>query len=621
VARQEERDISLKHIPALDGLRGLAVAGVLLFHAGHLIGGYLGVDLFFVLSGFLITSLLLAERERTGGISLGAFWARRARRLFPALVAMLMGVSLYALVFAAPDELNQIRGDALATLAYVANWREIFTGTSYWAQFAAPSPLSHTWSLAIEEQFYLIWPLAVFGLFWWRRGSARMLLAVSLALAAVSATVMGVLYVPGADPSRVYMGTDTRAESLLLGAALAALIAWRGPSRSRAAGVVLEASGWVAVAGLAWAWTRVNGVTGGMYRGGFVLCSLAVVSVIASVSRPAPGPLARILSLKPLCALGIISYGVYLWHWPIYVLFDPQRTHLGDWPLTALRIGTTLTVATISFYVLELPIRSGALRFWPVWVWGPAAAVATAIVVLVTTVGGAPAVAASNAAMDPISSTPPPPGWSKVVVVGDSIAGSLAADMKNVDLEFRSEVVNRAIGGCKLTKWSQADTAIALTAGLASPTPCGTNWARDINGSTPDWVIFSVYGADWIITKNPPCSAAYDQLYRSTLRAALDTLRSRGARVAILTSPYQTNYTGLPVRFVRQRVDCVNAIYRSVASEMHATLVDLAGYVCPGGSCRLTDGGQPLRPDGVHFSITAGAGVGRWVFAQTVGAR
>jgi peptidoglycan/LPS O-acetylase OafA/YrhL/lysophospholipase L1-like esterase len=619
VTRQGERGTGLKHIPALDGLRGMAVAGVLLFHAGHLIGGYLGVDLFFVLSGFLITSLLLDERQRTGGIRLGAFWARRARRLLPALVAMLLGVSLYALIFAAPAELNQIRGDALATLAYVANWRAIFGGTSYFAQFSAPSPLSHTWSLAIEEQFYLIWPLAVFGLLRWRRGSVRVLLASSLSLAAVSAGLMALLYVPGADPSRVYMGTDTRAQSLLLGAALAAFIAWRGPLRSRTAGAALEAGGWAAVAGLAWAWTQVNGETSaGLYRGGFALCGLAVVCVIASVSRPEPGLLARVFSVQPLRALGIISYGVYLWHWPVYVLFDPQRTHLGDWPLTAVRIGITLTVATISFYVLELPIRTGTLRTWPVQVWGPAAAVATAAVVLITTVGGAPTVAAATLGRDPLSATPAPPGWSKVVVVGDSIAASLAAGMKTDDALFRVEVLNRAISGCKLTKWTESED---LSGRLINPPQCGTGWAGDINESTPDWVIFSVYGGDWNITKDPPCTPAYDDQYRATLRAAVATLGSRRAKVAILTSPYPTIYTGLPARAVRQRVDCVNAIYRSVAKAMHATVVDLAGYVCPGGSCRVTDGSQPLRPDGVHFSIAAGASVGSWILTQTVGAR
>ena len=175
----------LRHEPALDGLRGVAVAGVLLFHGGHLAGGFLGVDAFFVLSGFLITTLLLAEARSRGRIALGAFWGRRARRLLPALVCVLAAVALYAAVWAKPDELATIRGDALATIGYFANWRAIATSRDYWALFRNPSPLDHTWSLAIEEQFYLVWPLLVAVLI---RGcrvrvAARRVLSISVVLA------------------------------------------------------------------------------------------------------------------------------------------------------------------------------------------------------------------------------------------------------------------------------------------------------------------------------------------------------------------------------------------------------------------------------------------------------
>src|SRR5690554_4146704 len=162
----------LRYLPALDGLRAFAVAGVLCYHGGlaWAQGGFLGVDLFFVLSGFLITTLLLREHEDRGAIALGAFWIRRARRLLPALGLLIVLVILYALFVAAPDELRTIRGDALATLGYVANWRFIATDDSYFALFQAPSPLRHVWSLAIEEQFYLLWPLIVYGVLRWRNG-------------------------------------------------------------------------------------------------------------------------------------------------------------------------------------------------------------------------------------------------------------------------------------------------------------------------------------------------------------------------------------------------------------------------------------------------------------------
>ena len=198
---------SIAHVPALDGLRGAAVAGVLLFHAeGLLRGGFLGVDLFFVLSGYLITSILVAEHRRSGRIDLRAFWIRRARRLMPALLALVPAVGLYARSFAAPGELAQIRGDALATLAYVANWRAILVRRSYWEMFAAPSPLEHTWSLAIEEQFYVVWPLVALVVL--RRGP-RALAIVSGVLALGSIVAMAVLGA-SATPNRVYLGTDTR---------------------------------------------------------------------------------------------------------------------------------------------------------------------------------------------------------------------------------------------------------------------------------------------------------------------------------------------------------------------------------------------------------------------------
>ena len=219
---------TIPYQPALDGLRGAAVAAVLLFHGGHLTGGYLGVDAFFVLSGYLITSLLVEELATTGTVSLLGFWGRRLRRLLPALLLVLLAVAAYAAVVAPADQLAAIRGDALATLGYVANWRQVFTGNDYFALFASPSPLQHTWSLAIEEQFYLVWPLVMLALNRRRsaRAVARRTLALSLVLAAASFVTMLALADP-ADNTRVYYGTDTRAASILIGAALAAWVAMR----------------------------------------------------------------------------------------------------------------------------------------------------------------------------------------------------------------------------------------------------------------------------------------------------------------------------------------------------------------------------------------------------------
>ena len=376
-------DTTLPRMAALDGLRGAAVAGVLLFHGGHLIGGFLGVDLFFVLSGFLITSLLLVESTNTGRIGLGHFWARRARRLLPALAGVLVGVALYCVVFARPEELANIRGDALATLAYIANWRAIFQGADYWMLFSAPSPLQHTWSLAIEEQFYLVWPLVFVGLLaWFGRRAPLATFVVALIGAAISAVLLWVLYDP-LDVSRAYFGTDTRAGGVLLGAALAAALAMWGPVRNRSGRIALELAGFVAIGVLAVAWTHVDGETSWLYRGGFTLCGIAVVAVIAAAANPSRGPIGWALSFRPLCLLGLISYGVYLWHWPVYIVLNEDRTGLENWSLMAVRVAVTIAIAIASYLIIEQPIRLGAgtTRVWRV------ALPATAVLVVIVVVG------------------------------------------------------------------------------------------------------------------------------------------------------------------------------------------------------------------------------------------
>ena len=241
-----------RHLPALNGLRGLAVLGVVAYHLqlGWASGGYLGVDLFFVLSGFLITTLLLEEWVGSGRINLAAFWGRRARRLLPALFLVVAALALYLVcdaVFGGPGanglvDLSGLRGDAIATLLYVNNWHLIYAHQSYFAQFSTPSPLQHTWSLAIEEQFYLVWPLVLlvllrFGRQTWR-GTG---LAVAVSLGVLSSMLMAVLFQPGTDPSRIYFGTDTRLFDLMAGATIAFIAAAR---RSRTCGRAGRSTSW-----------------------------------------------------------------------------------------------------------------------------------------------------------------------------------------------------------------------------------------------------------------------------------------------------------------------------------------------------------------------------------------
>ena len=351
-----------------------------------------------MLSGFLITSLLLAEARDHGTISFTSFWARHARRLMPALACVLLFVAIYAALVAQPEELATIRGDALATLAYVANWRQIFASQDYFALFRSPSPLQHTWSLAIEEQFYLLWPLVVFGLVLRRSAgaAARRIFYASATLALVSTVWSQVLYqLSGA--TRVYYGTDTRIAAIAIGAALASALAMRGPIASRRARRSLEIAAVLGLVVLGLAWFRLSGSSPLLYRGGLLACGLATAVVIAAAVHPDRGPVHHLLSWRVLCWLGLISYGLYLWHWPLFVLLDSSRVHLTGWPLFAVQIAVTLVVSIACYRWIERPIRRGALRLSVVKVAVPAVAVLLIIVILWSTAGGPDSFAAPPA--------------------------------------------------------------------------------------------------------------------------------------------------------------------------------------------------------------------------------
>jgi peptidoglycan/LPS O-acetylase OafA/YrhL len=394
-----------QYLPALDGLRAFAVAGVLAYHLGFgwASGGYLGVDLFFVLSGFLITSLLLEEWVATARIRLASFWARRARRLLPALFLVLVAIAVYVVLngrfgppgSAAQVDLSGLRGDDLATLFYVANWHAIFAHQSYFAQFSAPSPLEHTWSLAIEEQFYLVWPPVLLLILTLAKGTWRRVGAVVTVVGALaSAGLMALLYQPGTDPTRLYFGTDTHAFDMLAGATIAMVAAAR-PQPGRRARLVLHAAAPVAAVALGVFWVTA-GTPGGlprgwMFQGGFAACAVLAAVVVADARQFHQGPLGAVLSIRPLRWIGTISYGIYLWHWPIFVYLNGARAGWSQPWLDLARVGLTLVVATASYYLVERPIRQRQFHGWPRFALAPVAAAVTAGIVVVATI---PAVAA-----------------------------------------------------------------------------------------------------------------------------------------------------------------------------------------------------------------------------------
>ena len=348
-------------IPALDGIRAIAVIAVLLYHADLLWapGGFLGVEVFFVLSGFLITALLWSELTATSGLGLRGFWSRRARRLLPALFALLL-VTLAAFLIGWPHEIAAIRGDVAAAFTYSSNWYLIGVNHSYFQTVGRPSPFGHLWSLAIEEQFYLLWPLALMLLFKIVRKPKRVAGFIGGA-ALLSAVAMWVLY-NGNDPSRVYYGTDTRAAGLLIGAALAVLWRpWTPGFKVKVSPRLLELAALGAGGILVWAFWRWDEFSSFTYRPGIQLVALASAALVAASVHPETR-LRALLGSRPLKWIGRRSYGIYLWHWPVYVVTRPG-VDIGwsSGPTLALRLGLTLVLAELSFRYVEEPIRRGAL--------------------------------------------------------------------------------------------------------------------------------------------------------------------------------------------------------------------------------------------------------------------
>lgn len=344
---------SVRHINSIDGLRAVAVVAVLAFHAdlGFASGGFLGVSLFFTLSGYLITTLLLREHAADGTISIRRFYARRWRRLIPSAWICIAGVLAAWLVWSA-SQLRELPGDALAALGNVANWRFAFSERSYQDLFIGqPSPLAHFWSLAIEEQFYAVMPLiAILCL---RRSRRTLVLVVgALLLASVAANILT------ADRDLVYNGTHTRAAELLVGV----LLAIYAPRVGR---VVSGALGWAALAGFGALVATTSVTSAWLYNGGLPAFSLISAALVVAAIAPLGSSLTRLLALRPLVAIGRWSYALYLVHWPIFLALDSERTGLSLWPLLAVRTSLALAVAALVTTVVERPIRTRRILVRP----------------------------------------------------------------------------------------------------------------------------------------------------------------------------------------------------------------------------------------------------------------
>jgi peptidoglycan/LPS O-acetylase OafA/YrhL len=361
-----------RYMPGLDGLRAVAVLSVIAYHLnfGWAGGGLLGVGVFFTLSGYLITDLLLGQLA-ADRLRLSSFWLARARRLLPALFVMLAIIVVWVATIG-PGQPPEFARAVVAAALYVANWQLIFQHVSYFASFGPPSPLNHIWSLGVEEQFYIFWPLLLLAGVHFVPERTRVaglrprLAAVALLLAGASAVEMALLYKPSLDPSRIYFGTDTRAFELLIGCALAMVWPSRRLRESIKPGArrILDGAGAVGLlAILAMVW-RTSEYSSFLYEGGFVLLSFATAAALAALVHPGCR-IGELLSVEPLRWIGVRSYGIYLWHVPIIVLTTPAADHGINLGRDALQLAATFVVAALSWRFIEQPIRHGALaRAW-----------------------------------------------------------------------------------------------------------------------------------------------------------------------------------------------------------------------------------------------------------------
>ncbi len=666
-----EQGTHLQHVPALDGLRGLAVAAVVAFHVGVLKGGWLGVDLFFVLSGYLISRLLFVEYTAKGRIDLKRFWGRRARRLLPALLSVIVAVAIAERVRGRLLGPAGGRWDMVGALTYTSNWLRLRGGAGYWSRFGPPSLLEHFWSLAIEEQFYLVWPLFMLVIARLRRGLSTLVLLASTVVAGGWSLL---LFQRTLDASRVYMGTDTRAAALLAGATIASLAEWR-PRWLRA----FRALAPVGLVGLLVAMTQMQGTRLVTYQGGLLACTLAGTVLIAGVVTGST-PFARHLSARPLRWLGSRSYGIYLWHWPILVGFGVAGHAHKPPPRIVLGVIVSLVVAEVSYRVVEMPIRRRGLAAFD---WRPTvpalgvglAGAAIAIIAFpipqprrvvamtaasstgaptstlpTTTTTTAISTTTTLAASGPTTSsttsstssttaasttttvaiiTRPSDRPTRVLVVGDSVGWNLAEqlvkDQEALDLVARNE----AIAGCPpsyapLKRRSDAGSVPlvfdqeCVDAVVAYPT-----LAADFK---PD-VTFVIFGAS-LLDQNEiapgvwsrPCEAGFDDWYRSNLVRMTEALSSQGGRVVLVSQAYYRGEATDRAAINDKQVDCENAVAGSVSQSSggQILLAELGTWACPTTGCLHERDGVELRPDGTHFIDNAAVLANNWLLAQTL---
>ncbi|BBY93743.1 membrane protein [Mycobacterium gallinarum] len=618
-------------IPALDGIRAVAVALVLADHGGipGLSGGFLGVDVFFVLSGFLITSLLLDEHRRTAQIRLGDFWIRRARRLLPALLVMVLAVVAARDLFS-PESTASLREDAVASFFWMSNWAFVAQRADYFSQGAPPSPLQHTWSLGVEEQYYLLWPLLLVGvaaLFWSR---LRLAVFVLSTVGVIASATAAIVLTTDSTLNRIYFGTDSRAQALLVGSAAAALLVrdWSVLNdggtliRTRWGHIVARILPFIGLAVLGAAAHYATGSVGDFRGGLLIVVAIAAVLVVAPVALEQEGPVAHALAWRPLVWLGAISYGVYLWHWPIFLALNGERTGLSGWPLFVVRCAITVGLAAASWWLLEQPIRRWRPMHVPLLpLAGATAATAAVVTMAVLPVGvkteqpplgpaidsAALALVGPEVPVEVRKPTAHEPGTRTVAVFGDSIAWTM---MRYLPPTPGLAFTNYTTIGCGIARGGPY-RYVGQT--LNQKPECDTwpsRWSQRINHDRPDVVLLMVGRWEVVDRMNEGVwthigEDGYEDYLRGELDRALDILGSTGAQIVVTTEPYNRRAEkpdgSLYPEDNPDRVDQWNALLRSVVkTRPNVELLDLNRKLGPNGVYTNWVNGIRVRSDGVH---------------------
>ena len=666
------------------------MVAVLLYHGGVSWsgGGFLGVEMFFVLSGFLITSLLVAEWGESGRIALRAFWARRARRLLPALFALVAAIGIFYALAGPTKAIPGLQGDGIATLLYISNWHQVAAGTNYFAASGPVSPLQHTWSLAIEEQFYVLWPLLVLAVLGVarRRGaserrSLQVLLGLSLTGAAIASAEMALLFASGRGLDRVYYGTDTRATGLLLGASLAIALAIRRradpthPSTQPATPTprlsprwtrrTLSAASVLLLPLLAAGIVLADGDDAWVYPFGMLATDAVMVVLIAAVVFQPRALGARLLALAPLRAVGKISYGLYLWHFPLFLWLDEGSTGQHGTALLILRLGVTLAVSLLSYYVIEQPIRQRRRPAWVVRGLAPVGAGAAVVSLLMASAAaslpvGVPASAklpkapahlagsdgpcevslsdSSALGMAPVGTdkaakfeyaalgksslvwsgsttktfeTCPP---KRVLVVGDSLAFTLGLPMMDDEDRYGVQISNAALLGCAFSTKGQLNVNGTWEDPPAGCSTALTQWENDVKRVQAQEVVvelgyrdeFDWRWGDKTVHLGMP---SFDTYLQRQIDHVVSVLSRGGVKVLFLSVPFthppdRADGTPSPAASSTRHA-AINAML-SAEAERHpgsVQVLDIDKTVSPDNRYDARVKGQLCRFDGIHFSV------------------